>query len=140
MRLDEMIIKANADGKTYFNETNKTNYSAANGFNGFDTDVLFNEGWEELQKPHLSVLEAEKELDCVIDTPDISKLLRPMDEKPFNRRNVIIICDETSYNTNYSGYYDGSIWRLFDYDKNPVIKEYFRWIDPADLIKLLPKE
>lgn len=139
MRLDEMIIKANADGKTYVNRKDCTTYSASNGFSGEDIASLFNDGWEELPKRHLTVAEAEKELDCVIDTPDISKLFRPMSENPENNRNVILVFDEAQSNLNYCGYFIKGKWFYFSSYMIPV-GCHFHWIDPADLIKLLHKE
>lgn len=145
MKLYEMIIKANADGKTYVNRRDETTFSIQNGFNGSDVRTLLNEGWEELPIRHLTVSEAEKELDCEIDTPDISKLFRSMKEIPNDKRNVIIIDSEISFNSRYCGFYDDvkdKTWHWYDYSKNPLIKntESLCWIDPSDLIKFLPKE
>lgn len=141
MRLDEMIIKANADGKTYFNPRDKVEYSAKYGFSKED-DVMYFDLWEEKPARHLTVSEAEKELDCVIDTPDISKLFRPMIEHPDNKGNVIVI-DKASGYTHHCGFYDKDEkwWRWYS-GCNPCISNpsLYYWIDPADLIKLLPKE
>ena len=143
MRLDEMIIKANTDGKTYVNRKDCVTYSASSGFSGEDIASLFNDGWEELPKRHLTVSEAEKELDCVIDTPDISRLLRSMSEYPDNSRDVIIINGDTGINSTLYGFYDkvDSCWRWRCGAKHRICYGgSFHWIDPADLIKLLPKE
>lgn len=141
MRLDEMIIKANADGKTYVNEVYNEEYSANKGFvceaellNSL-TSSTYIFGWKEKPKRHLTLSEAEKELDCEIDTPDISKLFRPMSEKPDDIRNVIIVSHD---NYVYNGYYsERNKWIK---PTGELIYSLFHWIDPADLIKLLPKE
>lgn len=142
MRVDEMIIKANADGKTYFNPKDNTEYNSESGFTNEDTieeRVAWVDGWEELPKRHLTVSEAEKELDCVIDTPDISKLFRPMSEKPDNGRNVILVYDDAQYFYNHCGHYTKTQDKWFDTSKNGICLS-FRRIDPADLTKLIPKE
>lgn len=145
MRLDEMIIKANADGKVYFHKKDQFTYSKFAGFlscdkSTFSLDMgVYIDGWEELPKRHLTVSEAEKELDCEIDTPDISKLFRPMSENPENNRNVILVFDEAQSNLNYCGYFIKGKWFYFSSYMIPV-GCHFHWIDPADLIKLLPKE
>nr|DAM14513.1 MAG TPA: hypothetical protein [Caudoviricetes sp.] len=148
MRLDEMIIKANADGKVYVHEKDQFTYSKFAGFlscdkSTFSLDMgVYIDGWEELPKRHLTVSEAEKELDCEIDTPDISKLFRPMIEHPDNKGNVIVI-DKASGYTHHCGFYDKDEkwWRWYS-GCNPCISNpsLYYWIDPADLIKLLPKE
>lgn len=150
MRLDEMIIKANLlhenKGKVYFNAKDGVTYSLEKGFSGGDIKSLWNDGWEELPKRHLTVSEAEKELDCVIDMPDISKLVRSPKESPRSRGNVIVItleqCNEsdgnyTGYRSNCGGWY---IWKPDSSCGAWEECEPLCWIDPADLIKLLPKE
>jgi len=147
MRLDEMIIKANADGKTYFCNGTYLEYSKEKGFTEYNlkesrrkfADVVCTGDWKEKPKRHLTVSEAEKELDCEIDTPDISKLFRPMSEKPDNGRNVILVYDDAQYFYNHCGHYTKTQDKWFDTSKNAICLS-FRWIDPADLIKLLPKE
>ena len=136
MRLDEMIIKANADGKTYFCKKDCAEYSAKNGFSAED-ELMYFDGWEELPKRHLTVSEAEKELDCVIDTPDISKLFRPMSEHPNDTRTVILIFDMLS--CFHKGFYEER-WHYWDRSEWIPCGKFMFWIDPADLIKLLPKE
>lgn len=154
MRLDEMILKANLlsenNGKTYFCNGTDLEYSKEKGFTGIEpsdqirkfTDIVLVNEWEEKPNRHLTVSEAEKELGCVIDAPDISKLLRPMREYPIDRRNVIIVGNKSCYNTRYCGFCDSGEWRWFDFDKNPVVEmeDILHWIDPADLIKLTSKE
>lgn len=149
MRLDEMIIKANADGKVYVHEKDQFTYSKFAGFlscdkSTFSLDMgVYIDGWEELPIRHLTVLEAEKELDCVIDTPDISKLFRPMSEKPSDKRSVIIASNHNELDLNYCGYYDSdnNLWRWFGgFNAKIMGLCSCYWIDPADLIKLLPKE
>lgn len=129
MRLDEMIIKANADGKTYFNLNDNTNYSAVSGFSNkiaSERALAWVDDWEELPKRHLTVSEAEKELDCEIDTPDISKLFISAKEPPNNYRTVIVFFD---YCSNFSkGYYDGKWNYLRGNDWLPCEKPVF-WID-----------
>ena len=137
MRLDEMVIKANEDGKTYVNRTDEVTYSMSKGFNGSKVASLFNDCWEELPKRHLTVSEAEKELDCVIDTPDISKLFRPMSEHPNDTRTVILIFDMLS--CFHKGFYEER-WHYWDRSEWIPCGKFICWIDPADLIKLLPKE
>ncbi len=141
MRLDEMILKANLlhenKGKVYFNSKDGVTYSLEKGFSGGDIKSLWNDGWEEKPKRHLTLSEAEKELDCEIDTPDISKLFISAKEPPNNYRTVIVFFD---YCSNFSkGYYDGKWNYLRGNDWLHCEKPVF-WIDPADLIKLLPKE
>lgn len=148
MRLDEMIIKANADGKTYISFDGDFTYCKNVGFLDYQGDTLYPshvlpfDGWQEKLKRHLTVLEAEKELDCVIDAP---KLFRPMDEIPGDKRNVIIVSDSpvNKFNSNYCGFYDldDTWWRWFN-GCAPRISDAcgYHWIDPEDLIKLLPKE
>ena len=149
MRLDEMIIKAKEDGKTYYCNGTNLEYSKELGFleyldesptklapSNYGVAVFIN-GWAEKQKRHLTVAEAEKELDCVIDVPDISKLFRPWSEKPSDRRTVILFFDTHGF--FQKGCYEKK-WYCWEGDKwiyceNPVF-----WIDPADLMKLLPKE
>lgn len=143
MRLDEMVINANADGKTYVNRKDEVTYSVSNGFSGADIASLFNDGWEELPKRHLTVSEAEKELDCVIVTPDISKLFRPMSEHPGDSRTVIIVYKTYGINSDLIGFYHvtDNCWRwLFGGNHRICYNDSVHWIDPADLIKLLPKE
>lgn len=152
MRLDEMVIKANEDGKTYVNETYNEEYSANKGFvceakilNSITSSASII-GWKEKPKRHLTVSEAEKELDCEIDTPDISKLFRPMSDIPDNNRNVIVLRNYEGANDVCTVFYDyfSESWRWRDVQhNNPVIiniQSCLCWIDPADLIKLLPKE
>lgn len=146
MRLDEMIIKANADGKVYVHEKDQFTYSKFAGFlscdkSTFSLDMgVYIDGWEELPKRHLTVSEAEKELDCEIDTPDISKLLRSKSELPKPFYNVIIALTFDK-DSSFTGFRSGNgTWYVINTDGkcencNPVF-----WIDPADLIKLLPKE
>lgn len=149
MRLDEMIIKANADGKTYYCNGTNLEYSKELGFLEYLEEsptklapskyriAVFINGWEEKQKRHLTVAEAEKELDCVIDTPDISKLFISAEEPPNDYRTVIAFFD---YRSNFfKGYYDGKWNYLRGNDWLPCENPVF-WIDPADLIKLLHKE
>lgn len=140
MRIDEMIIKAKEDGETYFNKIDATFYSSKEGFSHQET-VMYLNGWEKKPVRHLTVAEAEKELDCVIDVPDISKLFRPMSEIPKVSNNVIIVGDKPELNTKYCGFYENGQWIWYD-QKFSVIGLTFNlhWIDPADLIKLLPKE
>lgn len=148
MRLDEMIINANEDGKTYFCNGTDLEYSKEKGFTGIEpsdqvrkfTDIVLVNEWEEKHSRHLTVAEAEKELDCVIDVPDISKLFKSKSELPKPFHNVIIAL-EFGIESNYTGFRSGKgTWYVIDKDGkcekcNPVF-----WIDPADLIKLLPKE
>ena len=139
MRIDEMIMKANEDGKTYVNQRDEVTYSAANGFNGADIRSLWNEGWEEQPKRHLTVQEAEKELDCVIDA-DFSKLLRSPEEYPNTFNNVIIFLDHNR-DSSYTGFYCGpEEW--YAIDKNGKCKRIqpLCWIDPEDILKLLLKQ
>lgn len=149
MRLDEMIIKANADGKTYTNSEGDITYSKNVGFLDCDGETLYPscsllfEGWQELTKRHLTVSEAEKELDCEIDTPDISKLFRPMSEHPGDSRAVIIVYKTYGINSDLIGFYHvtDNCWRwLFGGNHRICYNDSVHWIDPADLIKLLPKE
>lgn len=150
MRLDEMILKANLlhenKGKVYFNSKDGVTYSLEKGFSGGDIKSLWNDGWEELPKRHLTVSEAEKELDCVIDTPDISKLFRSPKEASLSRKNVIAVTlDQCSdHDGNYTGYYSESkgwlIWRPDPFCGVWKECEPLFWIDSEDLIKLLPKE
>ena len=153
MRLDEMIIKAKEDGKTYYCNGTNLEYSKELGFleyldesptklapSNYGVAVFIN-GWAEKQKRHLTVAEAEKELDCVIDVPDISKLFRPMSEKPDDARNVIIVSKFIGRNTKYCGFYDCGSWEWYGGNNTMVdVLSSSRWIDPADLKKLLPKE
>lgn len=143
MEIDEMILKANVDGKTYFCNGTVLEYSKEKGFIecGCDkTDTVFVGNWREKPKRHLTVSEAEKELDCVIDTPDISKLLRSKSELPKPFYNVIIALTFDK-DSSFTGFRSGNgTWYVINTDGkcencNPVF-----WIDPADLIKLLPKE
>ena len=136
MRLDEMIIKANSDGKTYFNPKDEVTYSSENGFIGDSTADVWVDGWKELTKRHLTVSEAEKELDCVIDTPDISNLVRPANEPPSDYRTVFIIRKNLS---SSRGYYSGD-WNRYQSGDWKCSDDVTFWIDPEDLIKLLPKE
>ncbi len=138
MRLDEMIIKANEDGKTYVNLQDEVTYSATNGFNGEDTDSLWNDGWEELPKRHLTVAEAEKELDCVIDVTDISKLFISSDILPEDGLKIIIF--SKSRRACDSGFYDAAdkTWKRDHYGALTVKPAFY--MKQADLIKLLPKE
>lgn len=152
MRLDEMIIKANADGKTYTNSEGDITYSKNVGFLDCEGETLYPscsllfEGWQENPKRHLTVSEAEKELDCVIDTPDISKLLRSSKNPPDNRGNVIVVsleqCDDPD--GNYTGYHSKGVgWFVWKPDSECGAWEKCEpicWIDPEDLTKLLPKE
>lgn len=143
MKLDEMIIKANADGKTYFNPKDNTEYNSESGFTNEDTieeRVAWVDGWEELPKRHLTVSEAEKELDCEIDTPDISGLLRSPNEPPTDHRNVIVLIK--SDNVKHTSFYDKSVNMWYVWQSGDWIESCapLCWIDPADLIKLLPKE
>ena len=155
MRLDEMIIKANADNKTYFCNGTDLEYSRENGFTKSDGTSLLMEirlgycpsvcvtGWKEKPKRHFTVSEAEKVLDCVIDAPDISKLLRPMFEKPEDKRNVIIVYKDSGLSARHCGFYDkDDNWWRWHSGCNPCISNpsLYYWIDPEDLIKLLPKE
>jgi len=155
MRLDEMIIKANADGKTYFCNGTDLEYSRENGFTKTDGTSLLQSisldfcpsvcvvGWKEKPKRHLTVSEAAKELDCVIDTPDISKLFRPMSEHPGDSRAVIIVYKTYGINSDLIGFYHvtDNCWRwLFGGNHRICYNDSVHWIDPADLIKLLPKE
>jgi len=155
MRLDEMVIKANVDGKTYFCNGTELEYSRENGFTKTDGTSLLQSisldvcpsvcvtGWKEKPKRHLTVSEAEKELDCVIDTPDISKLFRSMSEHPNNGRNVIIVYSDRDINTNSYGFYGtgDNCWRWSFGNNNRICYNgSVYWIDMADLIKPLPKE
>lgn len=149
MRLDEMIITANANNKTYFCNGTDLEYSRENGFTKTDGTSLLQSisldfcpsvcvvGWKEKPKRHLTVSEAEKELDCEIDTPDISKLFRPMSEHPNDCRSVILFFDKRS--CFHKGYYYEK-WNYCEGNDWIPCKEFVFWIDPADLIKLLPKE
>lgn len=148
MRLDEMILKANLlpenEGKTYFCNGTDLEYSKEKGFTGIEpsdqirkfTDIVLVNEWLEKSKRHLTVSEAEKELDCVIDTPDISKLFRPSNEPPSDYRTVFVIRKNLS---SSRGYYSGDWNRYQGCGWEPTDDVTF-WIDPADLIKLLPKE
>ena len=149
MRLDEMIIKANTDGKVYVHEKDQFTYSKFAGFLSCDKSMfsldmgVYIDGWEELPKRHLTVSEAEKELDCEIDTPDISKLFRPMSEHPGDSRTVIIVYKTYGINSDLIGFYHvtDNCWRwLFGGNHRICYNDSIHWIDPADLIKLLPKE
>lgn len=155
MRLDEMIITANANNKTYFCNGTDLGYSRENGFTKTDGTSLLQSisldfcpsvcvvGWNEKSKRRLTVAQAEKELDCVIDVPDISKLFRPMSEKPNDKRNVIIASNHNELDLNYCGYYDSgnNLWRWFGgFNAKIMGLCSCYWIDPEDLIKLLPKE
>lgn len=142
MRLDEMILKANLlhenKGKVYFNAKDGVTYSLEKGFSGGDIKSLWNDGWEEKPKRHLTVSEAEKELDCEIDTPDISKLFISSDILPEDGLKIILL--EKSCRSCCSGFYDAknNVWRT-EHSGAIVIKPefYIKW---ANLIKLLPKE
>lgn len=152
MRIDEMILKANKDGKTYENNgyVVSATYCSQSGFiydgKPWDDSMAFLDGWEEKPKRHLTVSEAEKELDCVIDALDISKLLRPMSEVPDNNRNVIVLRNYEGSNDACTVFYDyfSESWRWCDVQhNNPAIiniQSCSCWNDPAELIKLLPKE
>lgn len=145
MRIDEMILKANEDGKTYISYgmgpcgSPNNEYSKENGFVPALVSLV-PMIWEEKPKRRLTVSEAEKELDCVIDVV-ISKLLRSPDMPPEEKRNVVAI--PCSQNDSYTGYcrvdcFSGAV----TWYKTPGIKinTPLYWIDPADLIKLLSKE
>ncbi|WP_313583933.1 hypothetical protein [Lacrimispora sp.] len=70
MNIDEMILKANRDGKTYINSRDGYEYSRDNGFlspKGTMKLTVQQACWEEKLTRHLTIREAEKELDCVID-------------------------------------------------------------------------
>ena len=139
MEIDEMILKANVDGKTYFCNGTVLEYSKEKGFIecGCDkTDTVFVGNWREKPKRHLTVSEAEKELDCEIDTPDISKLFRPSNEPPSDYRTVFVIRKNLS---SSRGYYSGS-WNRYQCSGWEPTGDVTFWIDPEDLIKLLPKE
>ena len=145
MRIDEMVIKANEDGKTYICDGTYIEYSKDKGFTDYSfkesrrkfADTVVTDGWEEKPKRHLTVSEAEKELDCEIDTPDISKLFRPMSEHPSDTRTVILIFDMLS--CFHKGFYEER-WHYWDRSEWIPCGKFICWIDPADLIKLLPKE
>lgn len=146
MRLDEMIIKANADGKVYVHEKDQFTYSKFAGFLSCDKSMfsldmgVYIDGWEELPKRHLTVSEAEKELDCVIDAPDISELLRSPKEPPSGHRNVIVLIE--SDHVNHTSFYDKNVNTWYVRQSGNWVESCapICWIDPADLIKLLPKE
>ena len=140
MEIDEMILKANVDGKTYFCNGTVLEYSKEKGFIecGCDkTDTVFVGNWREKPKRHLTVSEAEKELDCEIDTPDISKLFKLPSEITEVFSEVILVNKPFRY--FICGHYDFSdhTWRS---PRGTSLREPTHWINPADLIKLLPKE
>lgn len=146
MRLDEMIIKANADGKTYFCNGTDFEYSKEKGFMFYSetekrqvsADVVCTDDWKEKPKRRLTVLEAEKELDCVIDTPDISKLFISSDILPEDGLKLVLFGESRRH--CYSGFYDAlaKAWRT-EYSGAMVTKPslYIKW---SDLIKFIPKE
>lgn len=149
MRIDEMILKANKDGKVYMCRDGKFTYSKFAGFLSTCKIAFkgtFIDGWEEKPKRHLTVEEAEKELDCVVDTQDILKLLRSPKELPNSRKNVIAVTLEqcNDFEGNYAGYHSVSkgwvIWKPDPFCGVWKECEPLCWIDPADLIKLLPKQ
>lgn len=149
MKLDEMIIKANVDGKTYLCNGTDFEYSKEKGFveyvdflpNGISDlkriATVFINGWEEKPKRHLTVSEAEKELDCVIDTPDISKLFRSSDVLPEDGLKIIVF--GVKRRTCYFGYYDSAdkAWKLESGE--PITQPKF-YMKPDQLTRLLPKE
>ena len=150
MRLDEMIITANANNKTYFCNGTDLEYSRENGFTKTDGTSLLQSisldfcpsvcvvGWKEKPKRHLTVSEAEKELDCVIDTPDISKLFISTDVLPEDGLKLVLFGESRRH--CYSGFYDATAkaWRT-EYSGAMVTKPslYIKW---SDLIKFIPKE
>jgi len=148
MRLDEMIVKASADGKTYINNGYKApaTYSAATGFT-YDGkpwcgeySMAYITGWKELPKRHLTVAEAEKEWDCIIDT-DLPKMLKPANDPPKDGRDVIVFFEDTDVDGRPRCNYGQcaptcflTLAKLKPQKCKPIC-----WIDPEDILSLYNK-
>lgn len=145
MRIDEMILEAVKTGGVYICKTYSegcVTYSNDSGFKYNGEPITeeycstFLNGWEMKPKRYLTVKEAEKELDCVINI-DIHELLRPIFNPPRQSKRVIILIDH--FQSTFTGKYSAmthewsikkgeGIW----YPCTPLC-----WIDPEDILRLV---
>lgn len=142
MEIDEMIIKAIKDGKFYVNTHDGYEYQRDIGFVGPKGQcklTVQQEFWEERAKRFVTIEEAEKELDCVIDVNCKNLSLRSPKDLPKPYRNVVVLY-KISKDSEYTGYCNkhGS-WFASGEDGSTQIPEPLCWIDPDDILKLLPK-
>lgn len=144
MKLDEMIVKANEDEETYINEAYHIVYSKDAGFRYVYTigkqepkGLIPTNGWEIKPKRHLTVSEAEKELDCIIDT-DLPKMLKPANDPPKDGRDVIVFFEDADADGRPRCNYGQcaptcflTLTKLKPQKCKPIC-----WIDPEDILSL----
>lgn len=143
MEIDVMILKANKDGNFYINTHDGYEYQKEIGFvgpKGQGKLTVQQSFWEEKPKRCISIQEAEKALDCLIDINCKNLPLRSPNNPPDKYRNVVVLL-EISKDSSYTGYYSSSgSWYTIGEECSTQIPEPLCWIDPDDIFKLLPKQ
>ena len=142
MKLDEMIVRANDDKETYVNEAYHMAYSSDVGFRYVHTigkqeskGLIPAIGWEIKPKCHLTVAEAEKELDCIIDV-DLPKILKPANNPPKDGRDVIVFFEDVDTDGRPRCTYGkcSPTWFLSLGKIKPKKGKPICWIDPEDIL------